>query len=276
LVLFFKVQDLQAKDASWRTPLLLSLFFTLALLILFAYSIRMLIRHKKMLEMKTDFINHMSHEFKTPLAGISLGADILLEKSGQMSAEQIHKVAGTIKKQTLRLTNEVNDVLHNSVLEENTNRTPVIFNLVDAIKTQLEMFCLVAENANAKIQTNFSSDKIYMKGDEIMWQKVFSNLLDNAIKFGGENPEINVLVTNANNHIKIVFADNGIGIASKDLPHIFDKFFRSDYYKKSNIQGFGLGLSFVKKVVEAHKGSVRAESELNKGTKIIIEVDAEA
>jgi two-component system phosphate regulon sensor histidine kinase PhoR len=276
LVLFFRIPDTHLGEKKWSTPLLLSLFFTLSILVLFIYSIRMLVRHKKMLEMKNDFINHLSHEFKTPLTGISLGADILMEKTGQMNSEQIHKVAGTIKKQSLRLSKEVNDVLQNALLEENINRPCALFNIVETIKTQIELFQPQIEILNASVNTDFSSDKIIINGDEIQWQKVFSNLIDNALKFSRENPEIIISVSSASSKIKIEITDNGIGIAGKDLPHVFEKFFRSDYYKQSNIQGFGLGLSFVKTIVNAHKGIIKAESELNKGTKIIIEINAEA
>ncbi len=271
--------NLPEKSAHIRSDVwwvfVLSLAFTIAILILFIYSIRMLIRHKKMLEMKNDFINHMSHEFKTPLAGISLGADMLLERIGQMNAEQIHKVVGTIKKQSLRLSNEVNDVLQNALLEENINRPHALFNLVETIKTQIELFQPQIEVLNAKITSEFGSDKILLNGDETQWQKVFSNLIDNALKFSKESqsPEINIHVSAEGSKVKIEFLDKGIGIAAKDLPHIFEKFFRSDYYKQSNIQGFGLGLSFVKNIVDAHCGIIKVESELNAGTKIIIELN---
>jgi two-component system phosphate regulon sensor histidine kinase PhoR len=115
-----------------------------------------------------------------------------------------------------------------------------------------------------------------LKGDESQWQKVFSNLLDNSLKFSRENPEIHISIASAGNKVKIEFIDNGIGISSKDLPHIFEKFFRSNYYNQSNIQGFGLGLNFVKSVVDSHKGTIKAESGLNVGTKVVIEVNAEA
>jgi len=272
---FWLPSEAGARFDMWG-PLSLSFLFTLVILILFIYSIRMLIRHKKMLEMKNDFINHMSHEFKTPLAGISLGADILMSKPGQMDAEQVTKVAGTIKKQSQRLSKEVNDVLQNALLEENINKPHVLFNLVDTIKSQVELFQPIIENAHAKIITDLSSEKILLLGDESQWQKVFSNLIDNALKFSKEDPEIIISAKTAGSKILLSVSDNGIGIASKDLPRIFEKFFRSDYYKQSNIKGFGLGLSFVKNIVEAHGGSIKAESELNKGTRIIIEVNAES
>jgi two-component system phosphate regulon sensor histidine kinase PhoR len=254
----------------------LSLFFTAAILILFIYSIRMLLRHKKLLEMKNDFINHMSHEFKTPLAGISLGADMLIGNTEQMSADQIQRVAGTIKKQSLRLSKEVNDVLQNALLEESIDKPHVLFNVVDTLKGQLELLQPQLENKNARVITSFSSEKILIRGDESQWQKVFSNLIDNSLKFSRENPQINISVAAQGPRVKIELADNGVGIAGKDLPRIFEKFFRSDYYRQSNIQGFGLGLNLVKTVVDAHKGSIKVESELNVGTRMIIELDAEA
>jgi signal transduction histidine kinase len=264
------------KRAELLAPIGLSLLFTIALLLLFIYSIRMLLRHKKMLEMKNDFINHMSHEFKTPLAGISLGADMLLTKTSEMDAAQIQKVAGTIKKQSSRLTKEVNDVLQNALIEENINKPHALFNVIDVVKNQIELFQPQIELQHAKIITHFSSETILIKGDENQWQKVFSNLIDNSLKFSKEDPQINISALSKGSKIRIEFADNGIGIASKDLPHIFDKFFRSNYYSQSNIQGFGLGLNFVKSVVDQHKGTINVESELNVGTRFIIEINAEA
>jgi len=275
LALMFPIEDTRVHFDMWG-PLGLSLLFTFVILVLFIYSIRMLIRHKKMLDMKNDFINHMSHEFKTPLAGISLGADILLSKHEQIDAVQVQKVAGTIKKQSQRLSKEVNDVLQNALLEENINKPHVLFNIVDTIKRQVELFQPIIENAQAKIVTDLSSEKILLHGDENQWQKVFSNLIDNALKFSKETPEIVISAKTSGNKIQLSVSDNGVGIAAKDLPRIFEKFFRSDYYKQSNIKGFGLGLSFVKNIVEAHGGTIKAQSELNKGTKIIIEIDAEA
>jgi two-component system, OmpR family, phosphate regulon sensor histidine kinase PhoR len=274
LVLFLSQQDVITGFKEKILPQALSLFFTAALLILFIYSIRMLLLHKKMLAQKNDFINHMSHEFKTPLAGISLGADMLIDNPEKLTGEQIHRVATIIKKQSARLDKEVTGVLLSAQLDENINNNRAPFNLVETLKAQIDLFSLQLENKGAKITTSFSEPVIALNGDESLWQKVFSNLLDNSLKFSKENPEINVSVLKTNNIAKIEFSDNGIGIAEKDLPHIFEKFYRSNYYKQSNIQGFGLGLNFVKKVVDAHKGTIKAESELGKGTKIIIEINA--
>lgn len=275
LTLMLPIENTIIKSGGLSGPMVLSLFFTLAILALFIYSIRMLIRHKKMLEMKTDFINHMSHEFKTPLAGISLGADILLTKTEQLPVEQVQKIAATIKKQSQRLGNEINDVLQNAVLEEKIAASHTLFNLVDVAKTQIELFQPQIELKKALIIPDFGSDKILINGNENQWHKIFSNLLDNSLKFSTENPEIKISVRATGKNVKIEVIDNGVGIAAKDLPHIFEKFFRSDYYKKSNIQGFGLGLSFVAGAVKAHGGTINAESELNHGTKIIIEINAE-
>jgi two-component system, OmpR family, phosphate regulon sensor histidine kinase PhoR len=274
LVVFFSPANYKTGNKDWYWPEPLSFFFTLSLLLLFAYSIRMLLLHKKMLAQKNDFINHMSHEFKTPLAGISLGADMLIDKPEKLTDEQIHRIATIIKKQSERLDKEVTGVLLSAQLDENINNNRAPFNLVETLKTQIDLFSLQLENKGAIITTHFVEPVIPINGDESLWQKVFSNLLDNSLKFSEENPEIDVSVSKTNNSIKITFTDNGIGIAEKDLPHVFEKFYRSNYYKQSNIQGFGLGLNFVKKVVDSHKGTIKAESELGKGTKITVEINA--
>lgn len=270
--------DLPQRDKLVRADIwwgfALSLVFTIAILILFAYSIHMLLRHRKMLAQKTDFINHLSHEFKTPLAGISLGADMLVEKLGQLNSSQVQFIGQTIKSQSTRLNKEVNDVLLSSRLEEDMKDPSSSFNVVSAIRQQLGLMELLIESRHAKIETAFSPEEIYIKGDELLWQKVFSNLVDNSLKFSKGNPVIKISVRKTGEKVRIEIADNGSGIHEKDLKHVFEKFYRSDYYKKSNIPGFGIGLSFVKKVLGASGASIRAESQPEKGTRMIIETNA--
>jgi two-component system phosphate regulon sensor histidine kinase PhoR len=250
---------------------LLSLVFTLAILFLFIYSIRMLIKHKNLLEVKNDFINHMSHELKTPLATISLGADMLIGKTDKMNEAQIQKVASSIKKQSLRLHEDMKQILMNALLD-NYQAKHEIFNLVKTCEQTLSEMQFLLEEKKVVVTTHFEPDEVYLKGDADLWHKVFSNLFDNAMKFSKENPEIHISITKQRDMIKIEVIDNGIGIAEKDLQNIFEKFYRLDYYKKSNIQGFGLGLSFVKKIIQLHKGSIKAESKLDAGTTFSIEL----
>ncbi|HXD91693.1 MAG TPA: HAMP domain-containing sensor histidine kinase [Bacteroidia bacterium] len=253
---------------------MLSLVFTSAILFLFIYSIRMLIRHKNLLEVKNDFINHMSHELKTPLATISLGADMLIGKTAKMDEVQIQKVASSIKKQSVRLHEDMKQILMNALLD-NYQAKNEPFNLVEICKQTLSEMQFLLEDKKATLETHFEPSEIIVKGDADLWHKVFFNLLDNALKFSKENPEIKISITKNNQSVKIEVSDKGIGIAEKDLQHIFEKFYRSDYYKKSNIQGFGLGLSFVNKIVQLHKGAIRAVSKLDEGTTFIIELPNE-
>lgn len=253
---------------------LLSLVFTLTILFLFIYSIRMLIRHKKLLEVKNDFINHMSHELKTPLATISLGADMLIGKTDRMDETQIQKVALSIKKQSTRLHKDMKQILMNALLDNYQARNEP-FDLVKTCKQTLNEMQFLMNDKKAIVETYFEPGEISIKGDMDLWHKVFSNLVDNALKFTKEIPEIQISITKQSNCIKIEVSDKGIGIDHKDLLPIFEKFYRADYYKKSNIQGFGLGLSFVKKVVQLHKGTIKVTSELNIGTTFIIELPNE-
>ncbi len=252
---------------------LLSVMFTASLLFLFLYSIRLLIRHKNLLLAKNDFINHMSHEIKTPLAGISLGADMLIEKNTKMTPEQIGRVAHSIKEQTSRLHKDMSAVLLNSLVDEVPAMKLKPFNIIDTITQSLEEFRLILENKNVTIETHFPKEIITISGSEMLWQKVFCNLIDNSIKFSTDAVLITIRVSLIDSSTLLLqFSDNGIGISKEDLPHIFEKFYRSDYYKQSHIQGFGLGLSFVKKVVEMYSGNVQAESEPGKGTTITIKL----
>jgi len=252
----------------------LSLIFTSAILFLFIYSIRMLIRHKNLLEVKNDFINHMSHELKTPLATISLGADMLIGKTAKMGEAQIQKVASSIKKQSVRLHEDMKQILMNALLD-NYQAKNEPFDLVETCKQTLNEMQFLLEDKKATIETHFEPSEIIVKGDADLWHKVFSNLIDNALKFSKENPEIKIIITKNSQFVKIEVSDKGIGVAEKDLQRIFEKFYRSDYYKKSNIQGFGLGLSFVNKIVQLHKGTVKAVSKLDEGTTFIIELPNE-
>ena len=251
----------------------ISLFFIISLLLLFIYSIRMLIRHKNLLSSKNDFINHISHEIKTPLAGISLGADMIIEKRDIMTAEQITKTARTIKEQSARLHKDMSSVLLNALVDESPPLNFTEVDLFSLIAQTLEEFSLIITAKNIIITKHYAKDVITIRGNGLMLQKAFCNLIDNSIKFSNAELVIDISIDYITpNLLQIRFKDNGKGINKKDLSLIFDKFYRSDYYKQSNIQGFGLGLNFVKKVVEMHHGKIRAESEPDKGTTIIIEI----
>lgn len=252
----------------------LSLAFTSAILFLFIYSIRMLITHKNLLVVKNDFINHMSHELKTPLATISLGADMLIGKTDKMDEVQIQKVASSIKKQSIRLHEDMKQILMNALLDNYQAKTE-LFDLAETCNQTIAEMQFLLKDKGAIIETHFDPAEITIKGDADLWHKVFSNLVDNALKFSKEKPEIKLAITKNNQSVKIEVTDNGIGIAEKDLKHIFEKFYRSDYYKKSNIQGFGLGLSFVNKIVQLHKGTIKAESKLGIGTTFTINLPNE-
>ncbi len=253
---------------------ILSLLFTSAMLALFIYSIRMLIQHKNLLVAKNDFISHMSHEFKTPLAGISIGADMIAEKGDKMTLDQITKVAHSIKEQSIRLNKDVSSVLLSAMVDEKQSVLMQPFNLVEVINEEIDSFKFLINNLGAKVETSFQSEKTMIVGDRMLWQKVIANLLDNSLKFSKETPLITIRITELNpNKVILEFSDNAVGISKEDLPHIFEKFYRSDYQNKSNIQGFGLGLSFVKKVIDMRGGTIKALSEQGKGTTMIIEIN---
>ena len=253
--------------------LALSLLFTITLLLLFMYSIKMLIRHKKLLVIKNDLINHMSHELKTPLAGISLGADMIMERADMMTKEQITKVAHSIKDQSNRLNKDMSAVLLSAMVDEAPMPKFHPFNIIDAIKKSLAEFEMIISQRNVRIETRFENDSIMVTGDETLWQKVFCNLVDNALKFSPERSPLLLIKVNTDKEmVHIQFTDNGIGISPDDIPHIFEKFYRSAYHRESKIQGFGLGLSFVKKVIDMHGAIIKAESEKGKGTTITIDL----
>lgn len=269
LLSFPKGADHLDRKAFWA--FILSMFFTACILLLFIYSIRSLLKHKKLLEVKNDFINHISHELKTPVAAISLGADILIEKGPGMNAMQLKSLGSSIKKQSKRLHEDSRQVLLNALLDKRQLRKEQ-FDLTMVCREALEEMELQAEEKEAVIHILLSEAPVFITGDENLWRKVFTNLLDNALKFSKGKPEIEVKVRKAASVIRLSVSDKGSGIAQKDLSKIFDPFYRSDYYRRSDIQGFGLGLSFVKKMVQLHKGTIKAFSAEEKGTTILIEL----
>ena len=250
-----------------------SFTFTLVLLITFIFTIVKLFRQKKLTEMKNDFINNMTHEFKTPISTISLAAQMLKDPSVAKSPEMFQHISTVINDETKRLRFQVEKVLQMSMFErQKTMMKLTILDVNDLIAGVLSTFKLKVEQFGGTIDAELEAEDALVEVDEMHFTNVIFNLLDNAVKYAREEVPLHLFVMTRieGNKVVISIQDNGIGIKKEDLKKIFEKFYRVSTGNVHNVKGFGLGLAYVHKIVTDLKGSIRAESELNSGTTFII------
>lgn len=248
--------------------------FTVILLLIFLLTIIMAFRQKKLSEMKNDFINNMTHEFKTPISTISLAAQMLNDDSVRKSPNMMQHISTVINDETKRLRFQVEKVLQMSMFDrqkatlklQEVDANSAIYNIVNTFKLKVEKY-------GGCINASLDAEDPIVNVDEMHFTNVIFNLLDNAVKYRREDTplELNVVTRNLpNGRIEISIQDNGIGMKKDDLKKIFEKFYRVSTGNRHDVKGFGLGLAYVHKVVTELKGDIRAESELNKGSKFII------
>ncbi len=248
--------------------------FTIVLLIVFIYTIILAFRQKKLNEIKNEFINNMTHEFKTPISTISLAAQMLNDDSVRKSPGMLSHISSIINDETKRLRFQVEKVLQMSMFDrkkatlrlQEVNANSIISNIVNTFKLKVERY-------GGSITFNAEADIADVNVDEMHFTNVIYNLLDNAVKYRKEEEPLSIVLTTRNvsdNKLQITVADNGIGIKKDDLKKIFEKFYRVSTGNKHDVKGFGLGLAYVHKMIYVLGGTIKAESELNEGTKFII------
>ena len=248
--------------------------FTFILLVVFLFTIVIAFRQKKLSEMKNDFINNMTHEFKTPISTISLAAQMLNDDSVRKSGTMLQHISTVINDETKRLRFQVEKVLQMSMFErqkatlklQDVDANSVIYNIVNTFKLKVEKY-------GGHIDAVLDAEVALVNVDEMHFTNVIFNLLDNAVKYRRDDCdlELRVLTRNLpNGRLEIVIADNGVGIKKDDLKKIFEKFYRVSTGNRHDVKGFGLGLAYVHKMVTELKGDIRVESELGKGSKFII------
>ena len=247
--------------------LFVSLLFTGLIIYLFYKTVRMLINQKKLTDLKNDLLNNITHEFKTPISTISLAADVI----GATGEIKSNKYTEIIKTESKRLTDMVEDILSAASMEnselvlnkENKDVHNVITNVIKKFELRLQ-------TKEGEITTNFNAENALLNIDKQQMANVLSNIIDNAIKYNRNKPKISISTMDSNNAFEIVIEDNGIGIEDKNCEKVFDTFYRVPTGNIHNVKGNGIGLSYVKRVIEAHHGRITLQSELNKGTKFII------
>lgn len=256
--------------------IVLSSGFLLILIISFYMILKLMFRQKKLSEIKTDFINNMTHEFKTPIATISLSSEMLLKADVNKYPYKTKRYAAVIYDENSRLQKQVEQVLQLSVLEKGSfNLKLKHIDLHRIIRKMAAHFGASAEMKGGKILTGLEASESHIRADKTHISNILANLIDNALKYSPENPLISINTFNKGNKLILTITDNGIGISDENQKLVFKKLYRVPTGNIHDVKGFGLGLFYVKTMVEAHGGSIRLKSELNKGTSIIIELETE-
>ncbi|MBE6334920.1 MAG: HAMP domain-containing histidine kinase [Odoribacter sp.] len=255
---------------AWQTMGMVtpSILITVVIVLCCLYCLLEIVKQKKLSNIKNDFINNMTHELKTPIATISLASQMLKDGAVNHAPESIHRIAGIVHDESRRLTALVEQVLQSALFTETRMRLKKkSLNMNSFVEALAQKFALRVEGNGGEIYTYLEaeSDGVYV--DETHMTNVISNLLDNAIKYCTRKPEISIYSRNSGNNIVISVVDNGIGIAPRDLKMIFERFYRVSTGNRHDVKGFGLGLSYVKTIVEAHGGRVSVESQEGKGTR---------
>ncbi|MCX7987552.1 MAG: HAMP domain-containing histidine kinase [Bacteroidales bacterium] len=244
-----------------------SIALTLIITLVIAYAIYIILKQKKLSEIKTDFINNMTHELKTPISTISLASQLLADPNVPLENKNIDHLARLLLDESKRLSSHVEKVLHIAVFEKNSLRLRIKnINLHELIEQATKNFSIQVKNKNGKLFTNLEAQNPFIEADEAHLTNIIVNLLDNAIKYSDKDPIIHISTQNFNQGVVISVKDNGVGISKEHLNKIFDQFYRVPTGNVHNVKGFGLGLSYVKKMVEAHHGKIWVESSLGIGS----------
>ncbi len=248
-----------------------TIILTGLLVAIFAYAIMVIFRQKKLSMIKNDFINNMTHELKTPISTISLASQMLEDGSITNTPKTIEHISKVINQESKRLSFQVEKVLQMAVFNEGRLKLKFKeFDVNSTLQTVVHNFELRIKNKNGILHADLNAEDSVVKGDEVHLTNVVFNLLDNAVKYSNGQPEITISTFSKNDHVVIAVKDNGIGIAKEYHTQIFDRFYRVPTGNVHDVKGFGLGLSYVKKIVEMHNGKIKVDSAVNKGTKFSI------
>jgi two-component system phosphate regulon sensor histidine kinase PhoR len=246
----------------------ISFFLIIIIIISFTYTIFTIYRQKRLSEMKNDFINNMTHEFKTPISTISLACQALRDEDMDRSPELYDNYIGVIGEENQRLGTMAEKILQSAVLDKKQlELNKEAFDIHGVLRDVISKIGIQVRIKDGEIITDFRADSPVINADKVHITNLVNNLLDNANKYSPQKPIIKVSTANTGKGILIFIEDNGIGISKKNQKKIFDKLYRVPMGDIHDFKGFGLGLSYVKAIVEYHRGSIRLESELKKGTK---------
>ena len=234
-----------------------------------------MLRQKKLNVIKNDFINNMTHEFKTPIATISLAVDALKNPKVFNSQEKLTYFSSIIKEENQRMNRQVETILKSVLMDRQEiqiNKKPL--HIHEIIEDVADNFALRLQEKGGDMEMHLNAETDLIEGDEVHMNNLVNNLLDNAVKYSKENvpPHISLSTSSTAKKFVIRIEDNGIGMTRETVKRIFEKFYRAHTGNIHNVKGFGLGLSYVKTVIEAHDGTIKPESTLGKGSVFTIEL----
>jgi two-component system, OmpR family, phosphate regulon sensor histidine kinase PhoR len=256
--------------AGW---LIFTCIFLIIIILSFYFTIITIIRQKKISQIRDDFINNITHEFKTPIATISLASEVLINSAKDQPESRVFKYSKIIFDENQRMRTQVDRVMQMATMDRgayNLEKTKVDMNVL--IKNIVENLCLEHCEREVKVNYNLIAQNPVVFVDIIHFGNIINNLVTNAIKYSAKTPEITISSQNNNNSYCFSVEDKGIGIKKENLSHIFEKFYRVSTGNIHNVKGFGIGLYYVKTMVDAHKGVIKVWSEPGKGTRFDLEL----
>ena len=270
----FEDKNAIIREMLWM--IIASIVFTTIIILAFFVTVRTLFNQKKLSEIKSDFINNMTHELKTPLATISLAIDALTNEKVIHDTDKIKIYSSMIKEENKRMNKQVEKILQAARLEKEElklNLQPLDAHQV--IHKVADNFALQVQEKNGILELKLNATNPNIKADEVHFSNIIFNLLDNALKYSEGSPHITVeTFKHGNGLLSISIKDNGIGMDKETQSRIFEKFYRAHTGNLHNVKGFGLGLSYVKAIVDAHEGKIKVESTPGKGSTFTITLPA--
>lgn len=270
LVIDFPSQEKYLMSKIWF-PLSSSALLILIILICFGYAVFTIVRQKKISVMKTDFMNNMTHEFKTPISTIGLAIEALLDPTIPQKTSMKMKYLGIIADENKRLESQVADVLQMAQLDKNELKLNLVtVDLHAIIQQAVDKISIHMERKLGHLKLALNASQFKIKGDEAYLLGVLLNLLDNALKYSNDAPNIMIRTQVIRGQLICSIKDHGMGMSKEAQRNIFQKFYRVASGNVHNIKGFGLGLAYVKEIITLHHGSIEVESELKKGTNFIV------
>lgn len=273
IIIVIPIKKMVFKDLQPR--IVAAILFTLVIISAFGLTVYTMIRQKKLNVIKNDFINNMTHEFKTPIATISLAVDALKNPKVVGSPEKLTYFSNIIKEENQRMNRQVETILKSALMDRQEiqlNKKPL--HLHKIIEDVADNFVLRLQEKGGDMEIHLNAETDLIEGDEVHINNLVNNLLDNAVKYSKENVPPHISLSTSSNAKKFILRieDNGIGMTRETVKRIFEKFYRAHTGNIHNVKGFGLGLSYVKTVIEGHEGTIKPESTLGKGSVFTIEL----
>jgi two-component system phosphate regulon sensor histidine kinase PhoR len=239
----------------------------LVILCCFYFAISTILKQKKLSDVKNDFINNMTHEFKTPISTISLACEVLQDEAVSKNPTQMNRYLHIIRDENKRLGQQVEKVLQAAMLDRGEVKLKLTeVDMHEVVDTVLQNIGVQIEKRSGRVDLILEADQPIIAADEVHITNIIHNLLDNANKYSVESPQISIHTRSLPDGISIRIADKGIGMTKEAINRIFDRFYRVPTGNVHNVKGFGLGLSYVKTILQGHNGSIRVESEPGKGS----------